>query len=77
MGAEREKELDEVVDAVSDGGAEGCDGEVEEVEGEDLTTKKARYDAWIRTRRIGFASFIIPVSIITTLLCFWANDIVY
>ena len=38
---------------------------------------KEREEAWIRTRRIGFASFIIPVSIITGLLLFWANEKVY
>jgi len=38
---------------------------------------KEREEAWIRTRRIGFASFIIPVSIITGLLCFWANERVF
>ena len=38
---------------------------------------KEREEAWIRTRRIGFASFIFPVSIIAGLLLFWANDKVY
>ena len=38
---------------------------------------KEREEAWIRTRRIGFASFIIPVSVIASLLYFWANERVY
>ena len=38
---------------------------------------KEREEAWIRTRKIGFASFIIPVSIIVCLLVFWANEKVH
>ena len=44
---------------------------------EEVDPKKARYDTWIRTRRIGFASFIFPVTIILCLLAFWSNENVY
>ena len=44
---------------------------------EEVDPKKARYDTWIRTRRIGFASFIVPVTIILCLLAFWSNENVY
>merc|ERR1711957_254561 len=38
---------------------------------------KRREEAWLYTRKIGYLSFIFPVSIILIILKFWANDAVY